>query len=97
MEIPMTGAHLLGTTDEFRIPQPNRRCTGPGALTGHALAVCARSRGRFSSSRCDRLMLRQPSTCHPMPREDGCSSTAIDPSKHFDIAAWINPVVVVHR
>jgi predicted esterase len=49
------------------------------------------SRDRFSSSLCDRLMLRQPSACHHSPREEGCSSTAIDASYKFEAPTWNNP------
>jgi hypothetical protein len=48
------------------------------------------SRGRFSSSLCDRTMLRRPSTFHPTPREEGCSSTAFDTVYAIAYPGWCN-------
>ena len=44
----------------------------------------------FSSSLCDRTMLRRPSFCQCTPREEGCSSTAIAPRLARGPAVWDN-------
>jgi hypothetical protein len=45
----------------------------------------------FSSSLCDRLMLRQPSAYLHTPRGEGCSSTAFDHPHLVGVSVWINP------
>jgi len=47
----------------------------------------------FSSSLCDRLMLRQPSFCHHTPRGEGCSSTAIGRIQGAGWMVWDNLTV----
>jgi hypothetical protein len=37
-------------------------------------------------------MLRRPSALCAIPREEGCSSTAIEASANFAEAVWSNPV-----
>ena len=49
------------------------------------------SRARFSSSLCDRTMLRRPSICHLTHREEGCSSTAINRPPREGDKCWNNP------
>ena len=70
--------HALPFSMPTSIVSPSRgsaRLTACPARRARLPSAC--SRGRFSSSPCDRLMLRQPSTYHPTPRGEGCSSTAI--------------------
>ena len=65
---------------ESRSGQPNTHGPESCFLADVGLAsVC--SRGVFSSSHCDRTMLRRPSACHPTHREQGCSSTAFGPGQ----------------
>jgi hypothetical protein len=56
---------------------------------GASVTLCVFPR-LFSSSLCDRLMLRQPSIYHPTLREEGCSSTAFNRPPREGDKCWNN-------